>query len=165
LPKNDALGLIVKGMESLGGTELAGERLTVPYATQDQENEHSCFSDNTHNDIVFDALGIQNLCLGRYQPVDGKTSQQGPGLCDLVKRVNPELGKRLIAELAASVDAARAIPSPFDQAILGPDSAPGRMAIQRMLTALEAQTMTLRQASAALGIGLSVTALHDPDSR
>src|SRR5262249_42571701 len=67
MPPSEALGLALKGMGTLSGPELSGERLTVAYETKDQENEHSCFSDNTHSDLAFDAVGIQNLCLGTYR--------------------------------------------------------------------------------------------------
>jgi putative iron-regulated protein len=157
MPVREALGLIIRGMGALGGSELAGERLTVAYATKNQENEHSCFSDNTHADIVLDATGIENVCLGRYQRVDG-TLLAGPGVCALLADLDADLGARLTSEIAASVQAARAIPAPFDQAILGPDTAPGRQAIQRTITALETQTATLTQAAAALGLGLTATA-------
>src|SRR5262252_36178 len=151
----EALGLIVKGMGSLSGPELAGERLTVAYETKDQENEHSCFSDNTHNDIVLDAVGIQNVCLGHYTRTDG-TVLQGPGVCDWLAVVDGPLGERLRNDLAASVAAARSIPAPFDQAILGKDSAPGRTAILATIKALELQTQTLAAVAATFDIALAL---------
>ena len=72
MPPDEALACILKGAGILSGAELAGERLTVPYETKEQEDEHSCFSDNTHADIVYDALGIQNVFLGRYVRVSGE---------------------------------------------------------------------------------------------
>ena len=38
--------------------ELAGERMGVAYETKDQEDEHSCFSDNTDADVCNNALGV-----------------------------------------------------------------------------------------------------------
>ena len=154
-PAHDALGLVVKGMGALGGPELAGERLTVAYETKDQENEHSCFSDNTHNDIVLDALGIENVCLGRYQRSDG-SAIQGRGVCDWVALVDTALGARLKSDIAGSVAAARAIPPPFDQAILGNDSSPGRQKIHHTIQALEHQTETLAEVAAAFHVGLTL---------
>ena len=37
----------------------------------DPEEEHDCFSDNTHNSHYYDGLGIQNVYNGRYVRVDG----------------------------------------------------------------------------------------------
>ena len=38
----------------------------------DPEEEHDCFSDNTHNSHYYDALGIRNVYLGRYVRIDGR---------------------------------------------------------------------------------------------
>ncbi|MEI9947552.1 MAG: imelysin family protein [Pseudomonadota bacterium] len=161
LPPREALGLVLKGMGTFSGPELSGERLTVAYETKEQGNEHSCFSDNTHNDIVYDALGVENTCLGRHQRLDGSESS-GPGLCDLLARRDAAMAKRLKGELAASVAAARSIPAPFDQAILGSDSAPGRQAVLRTVQALQAQAATLARAAAPLGVRLSLAEIKRP---
>jgi putative iron-regulated protein len=155
MPANEAFGLIVKGMGALSGPELAGERLTVPYATKSQENEHSCFSDTTHTDMALDALGIQNVCLGRYARPDGAVLA-GPGLCDFIAKQRPELAKMLRADLAASVARAESIPPPFDRAILGSDTAKGRMAVRQAIQAFERQTETLSRIAAAYAVRMSL---------
>ncbi|MBY0273753.1 hypothetical protein K2Z84_00315 [Candidatus Binatia bacterium] len=66
-----ALGRILEGMGRLGFGELAGERMNIALVANSQEDEHSCFSDNTHRDIFLDALAIQNAYLGHYTRVDG----------------------------------------------------------------------------------------------
>ena len=68
---SEALRRIFVGIGSLSRGEMAGERMEVPLASQDQEDEQSCFSDNTHRDLVNDALGIENVWLGRYVRADG----------------------------------------------------------------------------------------------
>ena len=133
-PPDQALALVVKGLGSLSGGELLGERLTVAYETRAQENEHSCFSDNTHEDLRFDAIGIQNVCRGSYSD-----KVRGVSLFELVRRVNAPLGAELERDVASAVEAVSAIPSPFDQAILGDDAAPGRRAIQRAMLALRTE--------------------------
>jgi putative iron-regulated protein len=148
MPPLAALGLAVKGMGTLSGAELAGERLTVAYETKDQENEHSCFSDTTLNDLAGNVLGIQNLCTGSYRHSNG-TVVSGPGLCAAIGARNAELARRLEREIAASLAAVRAIPGPFDQAILGADSAPSRMAMKKAIVALEKQTQTLTDVAVA----------------
>jgi putative iron-regulated protein len=144
-------------MGALSGPELAGERLTVAYATKAQENEHSCFSDNTHADIALNALGIQNVCMGTYRRTRGARVVH-PGLCGLVSSVDASIGKELTHQVEASVRAAQSIPPPFDRAMLGKDSDPGRVAIQRTITALETQVETLSRAAAALGARLPLSA-------
>jgi putative iron-regulated protein len=154
MPPADAIAGILKGIGILSGAELAGERLTVPYETKEQEDEHSCFSDNTHRDILFDALGIQNVVMGRYVRSDG-TTVEGRSLRDLVAHVDPALADRLETHVAGSVAAARAIPAPFDRAIAGVDAAPGRVAVKRLIAALRAQADSMAQAGAALGVALN----------
>jgi putative iron-regulated protein len=143
-PRREGLTLVIKGMGALSGPELSGERLTVAYETKDQENEHSCFSDTTVDDLTADVAGMRNVCTGQYRTISG------PGLCDVVADIDPALGARLRSEIVASEAAVRAIPSPFDQAILGADGAPGRVAIAAAIHALETQTESLRQAASLI---------------
>ena len=84
---DESLRRIFVGLGSLSRGELAGERLEVALASQDQEDEHSCFSDNTHRDAVTNALGIQNVWLGQYRRADG-TVLKGAGLLNFSFPVN-----------------------------------------------------------------------------
>ena len=143
---NEALGRILTGLGSLSAGELGGERLSVAFETRDQEDEHSCFSDTTRDDLANDALGIQNGYLGRYGTLDG------PGIDELVRQVDPTLDATVQAQLAASVAAVRAIPNPFDQAIIGPDDSPGRVAVETAITDLFAQGDGLSSVAEALGV-------------
>jgi putative iron-regulated protein len=113
---DEALADILKGLGILSGAELAGERLTVPYETKEQEDEHSCFSDMTHRDLAFNALGIQNVFRGRYVRVSGERIE-GRGFRDLLAGVDPALAKTLDEQIDESVAAAAALPPPFDKAI------------------------------------------------
>jgi putative iron-regulated protein len=152
-----ALGLAVKGMGSLSGPELSGERLSVPYETKDQENEHSCFSDSTLADLTGNALGLQNICLGRYQRSDG-SSIAGSGICDALQLLAAEPAARLKRQSTASVAAMRAIPAPFDRAIVGDDSAPGRRAVAAAIQALRDQSDTLAELAQTLQVGVTGSA-------
>lgn len=143
------LRMILHGMGALSATELAGERLTVPYETKEQEDEHSCFSDTTSNDAVYDAIGIQNVYLGRYTRIDG-TKLEGGSLAQLLRQVDPVLAEKLEKQIEASVQAARSIPQPFDQAMLGDDAAPGRAAIHRTIRNLQHQGDLIAKAAAQL---------------
>ena len=87
--------------------------------------------------------------LGRYEGASGRRVS-GPGLCDVVSELEPALGSRLGAEIERGVVAARALPSPFDRALAGPDSAPGRAAIAAAIAALSAQAETLKRAASRL---------------
>ncbi len=150
--KPDAtLRKILTGMAVLSSAELAGERMQVALDNKDQEDEHSCFSDNTHRDIATNALGIRNVLLGQYKRLDG-TIVNGPGIKDLVADKDAPLAQKLIADFNAGVAASEAIQAPFDQEISGKKDAPGRKRTQAAIAALKAQTQTLVKAARTLGI-------------
>ncbi len=139
------------GLGSLSRGELAGERLEVALNSQDQEDEHSCFSDNTHRDAVTNALGIQNVWLGTYKRVDGRVVT-GPSLKDLVAASDAALADKTTQQIAASVAAAQDIQAPFDREILGDKNAPGRQRIQKTIHSLTQQSKDLVASAAAVGI-------------
>ncbi|OGA27269.1 MAG: iron-regulated protein [Burkholderiales bacterium RIFCSPHIGHO2_12_FULL_67_38] len=140
---------IIVGLGSLSRGELAGERMEVALNSQDQEDEHSCFSDNTHRDVVNNAKGIQNVWLGQYTRRDG-SKLEGPGVRDLVAAKNPALAEKTSAQLALSVSSAEAIPAPFDRAIA--KGAAGRPAIEKTIESLVAQSKLLVESASAVGI-------------
>jgi putative iron-regulated protein len=147
----ESLRKIIVGLGSLSRGELAGERLEVALNTQDQEDEHSCFSDNTHRDVVNNALGIENVWLGRYLQRDGSTLQ-GASLRELVAANDAGLAERSTQQIAASVAAARAIQAPFDREIAGGKDAPGRQRVQKTVDSLVQQSKSLVEVASALGI-------------
>jgi putative iron-regulated protein len=75
------------GIGTLAKDELAAERMGVPLALHAQEQEHSCFSDNTHRDLYLDLQGIINVYYGKYIRTDG-TIITGMGLSDYVKAIS-----------------------------------------------------------------------------
>ena len=62
---DQAVADIFRSMGALSQGELAGERIAVAYDTKDQEDEHSCFSDNTTADIAGNADRRPDVYLGR----------------------------------------------------------------------------------------------------
>jgi putative iron-regulated protein len=142
---------IIVGLGSLSRGELGGERTDVAMNTRDQEDEQSCFSDNTHRDIVANALGIENVWLGRYQRRDGSTLQ-GASLRDLVAARDEALAARTTAQMATSVAAAQAIHPPFDQEINGGADGQGRQRVQATIDSVVQQSKDLADAAAVLGI-------------
>ena len=151
-PADSALRKIMLGMGTLSGGELAGERMEVAYQTTLAEDEHSCFSDNTHNDIRFNQLGIQNVYEGHYERVDG-TMLQGTGLKTLLTTVNSTRATELTTAVAAASAKTAAIQPPFDQEILNTNPA-GRARVKSAIDALRLQADRIVQAADALGISL-----------
>ncbi len=148
---NESLRRMLVGLGSLSRGELAGERLEVALASQDQEDEHSCFSDNTHRDAVNNALGIENVWLGRYLRADGSLLQ-GASLRELVAARNPALAERTSVQIRRSVQAAEALQPPFDREIVGAADAPGRQRVRALIDSLVQQSKDIVEAAAAIGI-------------
>lgn len=151
---------ILTGVIFLSGNELAGERLQVAWDTREQEEEHSCFSDTTHQDLTYDAVALRNVYHGQYVRIDG-TAVSGPGLRQLAELAQPELVPELDAIIEGTVAAAKALPVPFDQAILGDDDSPGRRAVLKVITAAEAQSALLRRFARALQIQIPEESVGD----
>ena len=153
MDSDDALQNIITGIGELSRGELAGERMTVAFDARSQEDEHSCFSDNTKADIVANALGIQMVFLGDFGAVSG------PGLKDLIEAEDEDLAAQLEAEIANSVNLALAIPDPFDQHLLEgvSDQSAGRRAVLSTIESLEDQTDTIVDAAEKIGITISVS--------
>lgn len=147
---DESLRKVFIGLGSLSRGELAGERLEVAMASRDQEDEHSCFSDNTHRDAVTNAQGIQNVWLGHYQRRNG-TVLQGPGLRDWVAAQDPVIAEKTSLQIAKSVASAQAIPAPFDQAIQGARDSAARAKIQATIDSLTQQSKDLADAAKAVG--------------
>lgn len=153
LPPDQALGMIMSGIGELSRGELAGERMTVAFEARSQEDEHSCFSDNTTNDIIGNATGVQRVFLGEAGGVDG------PGIYDLLAAEDQDLADRLRDEIAASVELALAIPAPFDQHLVEgvSDDEPGRVAILDTIVGLETQTESIVDAATLLELSLNLS--------
>jgi putative iron-regulated protein len=146
---DEQLRRIMTGMVILSGFETGGERLQTALDTGDQEDEHSCFSDNTHRDMIQDIQGVQNVFLGTYG------AQDGVGIKDVIAELDSGLASRLEEEIAASLAAANALQPPFDQEILNGNDA-GRARVQALIDALRIQEVTLEEAFVAFGLDVPV---------
>lgn len=153
LDTDDALQKIITGIGELSRGELAGERMTVAYQERSQEDEHSCFSDNTTADIIGNAVGIQMVYMGDYGTVSG------PGIKDIVAAEDAELADQLESEIRRSVALASKIPAPFDDHLREgvSDATAGRQSVLNTITALEDQTDTIVAAAESIGITISVS--------
>ena len=151
-----ALQAILVGIGVLSKSELAGERMFTAYDNQDQEDEHSCFSDNTHRDTITNAVGIANVFEGRYVRTDGSVVE-GPGLEDLLLLVDGELAAGLRLLIDEGLEKVRRIPVPFDQAIVDPETRP---LVLDAVFALQEQGDRIAEAGTRLGLTIN-TALPE----
>lgn len=156
----DAAGVvrvIVTGLGNLAAGELAGARMQVGLELHDPEEEHDCFSDNTHESHYWDAVGLRNVYLARYQRVDGSVIE-GPSLSELVRAADPELDQMLhdgIDRAIRRVDAIRdaaAGGKAYDQ-LLDPDDPEGGALIGEAIQALIAFSEQLTEVGPILGVG------------
>ena len=150
---NEALTDIITGIGEMSRGELAGERMTVAYEERSQEDEHSCFSDNTTADIIANSVGVQRVYFGEYGDVSG------PGIMDLIAAEDEALAESLANEINRSLTLARSIPIPFDRHLVEglADSDQGRKAVLATIVALETQTDTIVRAAEEVGITISVS--------
>lgn len=159
IPSKAAMTRMLFGMGSLALGELAGERLKVSLEANSPEDEHDCFSDNTHYSHFYDALGIQNIYQGEYRRIDGNLIK-GASLSDLVEAKNPALNsqvhislRRAQLSLQALVDSAERSEQPekFDQ-LIAEGNREGEVLINRAIESLVLETEQLELAARALGI-------------
>ncbi|GAA3508133.1 imelysin family protein [Aquimarina addita] len=147
LDEDEALKNIITGISTLSKSELAGERISVAYQNKDQEDEHSCFSDNTHRDIRLNLQGIANVYRGSYS-----TSIDGASLEDLVTQADPTVGAKITALLAAAEVAVEATAIPFDFAISDDSERP---AVIASVLALQDLGDSFVEGGTAIGIAAS----------
>ncbi len=151
------IGAILTGMGSLSYGELAGERMKLGLLLHDPEEEQDCFSDNTYNSHLHDAIGIQSAYTGTYTRVDG-TTMTGPSLSALVAAKDPALDKEMTDKLAATVAAMQAMAErgrtieAYDQ-MIAEGNAEGNAAVQKAIDGLIAQSKTVERVIAALDLG------------
>jgi putative iron-regulated protein len=147
---------ILTGMGSLSYGEQAGERMRLGLMLNDPEEEHDCFSDNTHRSHYNDGLGVQNVYLGRYQRVDG-SMVEGPGVSDLVAESNADLDEEMKSKLdttmAAMTELSNAAENGFayDQ-MLEAGNEKGETLIMNAVDGLIDQTATIERIVADLGL-------------
>ncbi|MDO9616264.1 MAG: imelysin family protein [Pseudomonas sp.] len=144
------------GMGSLSLGELAGERMKVALEANSTEDEHDCFSDNTHNSHFYNGKGIRNVYLGEYKKVDG-TTLTGPSLSSLLAKVDAAADSTLKADLEATEGKLQALVDSanngkhFDQ-LIAADNAEGQQIVRDAIAALVKQTGAIEQAAGKLGI-------------
>jgi putative iron-regulated protein len=155
---DNGLRKMLFGMGSLSLGELAGERMKVALEANSTEDEHDCFSDNTHNSHFYNGKGIRNVYLGEYKKVDGSTLT-GPSLSELVAKADAQADATLKADLQeteaklqALVDSAEKNNVHFDQ-LIAADNTEGQQLVRDAIAALVKQTGAIEQAAGKLGIG------------
>jgi putative iron-regulated protein len=148
---------MLTGMGSLSYGELAGERMKLGLLLHDPEEEHDCFSDNTHNSHYYDVVGIQTVYTGEYTRPDG-TKMTGPSLSELVAEKDAALDTELKGKLDASHAAFKALVDraeggeAYDQ-MIGEGNEEGNKVVQAAIDSLIDQTKTIERVIGSLDLG------------
>ena len=146
------LSKIFTSLATLSAFEISSERMAVALDSGNQEDEHSCFSDTTKQDFVYNAQGIYNVYVGEYQDYKGK------GFDKLLSQVDPALNQQIIAALDKTRGAVTNINQPFDQVLASPVGSPEREEVEVAINDLEDQAQLFQKAGEALGINVEILA-------
>jgi putative iron-regulated protein len=159
IDSNEALKQIIAGLGVFVKSELANERIAVAVLTPSEEDEHSCFSDNTHRDIVNNYQGFKNILTASY-----KGQKYGTSLLDAT---NDETKARILALMKSieskidSIDKVAKTKEHFDYQIR-PES-PQSKVIVKLKNELRKLGDEMVNVAAANNISLSTDDVTDPE--
>ena len=155
------LTAILTGLGSLSYGELAGERMKLGLLLHDPEEEHDCFSDNTHNSHYYDEKGMLNIYAGKYTRLDGSVAG-GVGIGDLGREKAQAEDAKVREAMAAAEAALGKIKSTADSGsmaydqMLGEGNAEGNKLVDDAVQALVAQAHAVEALVTALGLTIEV---------
>jgi putative iron-regulated protein len=156
-----ALSTILTGLGSLSYGELAGERIKLGLMLHDPEEEHDCFSDNTHNSHYYDQIGMIALYSGTYKRHDG-TIVKGPSVADYAHAKAPAAGAvmdRVMAEALSRMqimkDTADSGKMAYDQ-MIGQGNDTGNKIIQDVVDGLVAQAKGIEKLVSSLDLKIAI---------
>ena len=132
MAKNDPGGAILTGIATLAGFELSSERIATALDSGDPEDEHSCFSDQTHNDVKANFNGIKNVYLGKG--LNGKSFK--PSISEFVMENDIKLHENIMQVINNTDDTINNITVPFDKMLSEPKNGLGRQAAEKTVSNL-----------------------------
>jgi putative iron-regulated protein len=159
IDEKEALKQIFAGMGVFIKSELANERIAVAVLTPSEEDEHSCFSDNTHRDIVTNYQGFKNALMGTYNgqdfgkaPIDALDDASKDTIMNLMSSIESKI---------ATINAIAETSRHFDRQIT-PNDPQSRMIVKlkNELRKLGDQMVYVAKAN---GVNLSVDDVTDPE--
>jgi putative iron-regulated protein len=151
-----SLKAILSGMGVFIKSEVANERIAVAVLTPSEEDEHSCFSDNTHRDIAGDFEGFKNILNGTY-----KGAHFGPGIMANVSASQITITLALTTSIdskISSIDTKAKTVEHFDYQILEGHNATEITALKNEMRALGDEMVNVAK---ELGITLSTSSVTD----
>ena len=151
---HDFIEKLVMGTAQFIQVELAGERMRLALTLRDPEEEHDCFSDQTHRSHYYNFEGVQAVFTGDYVPTQGlpeevvrfhdRSLDGGIHILDLYK--GSEEAKQALAaavsSLVAIVESAEN-GAPFDT-LIAEDNPEGNRLVQTAISQLLLFSFTLQ---------------------
>ena len=142
---------IMTALATLSGFELASERMATALDSGDQEDEHSCFSDNTHNDFIMNAKGISNVFFGTYGDL------KGASIYSLLKENDEKLAEALEQQITETTRLMDSIPHPIDREVLAtPKGSAAREKAELAVASLQKQADLFKEAGKTLGLDVQI---------
>ena len=138
----DPGGAILTGIATLAGFELSSERIATALDSGDPEDEHSCFSDQTHNDVRANFNGIKNVYLGHG--INGIKFY--PSVSEFIANKNPVLHKNILEILSKTSNSINNITVPFDKMLSEPKDGSGRQAAEETVSNLLVLAENIKEA-------------------
>ena len=132
LSKNSPGSDILTGIATLAGFELSSERIATALDSGDPEDEHSCFSDQTHLDIKANFNGIKNIYLG----IGINGEEFTPSVSEFVKNHDASLHEKIMNNLNIITSNIENITVPFDKMLTETKNGPGRLAAENTVSNL-----------------------------
>ncbi len=159
--EKDGIARMLTGLGSLSYGELAGERMKLGLMLHDPEEEHDCFSDNTHNSHYYDQVGMMNVYTGQYRRIDGSTVS-GPSLSQYVAAKAPEADAKVKAGMNETLQAFQVMKDTADSGkmaydqMIGSDSPDGNRIVSAAIDRLVAQKQALEGVVTALNLKIEI---------
>ena len=152
----NAIKRILIGMGSLSYGELAGERMKLGLMLHDPEEEHDCFSDNTHNSHYYNVVGIKNVFLGEYRNLDGKLIS-GPSISSMLKVADKKLQKKTKKSINTTIKNMKKIVKSAENGmtydmLIAEGTKKGNKLIQKAIDSLVVQSKNIELAANALNV-------------
>jgi putative iron-regulated protein len=157
----EGLTAMFTGLGSLSYGELAGERTKLGLMLHDPEEEHDCFSDNTHNSHYYDELGMWDVYNGTYKRIDG-SEVKGPSLRALMKVTDIKTAQRVVDAMTATSGAMTVLKETADSGkmaydqMIGDNNPEGNKIVQNVVDTLVAQAHAYEAAVKSLGLTIKV---------
>jgi putative iron-regulated protein len=158
LDEDVALRQLINGAFFIAGDELSSERMIAPVDSTDgidnsgQEDEHSCFSDNTNRDVYANAQGVYNVVFGQFGSVNGAS------FYDLVNQADATQAASLLTaanNAMAKVNVIGNSATPFDDLITSETSTDANLGpVMEAVQALFTLGDEISASAAVIGINL-----------